>query len=297
MMKKVSYNSSQPRLVNRGRRCFNNVVRRGGSNSHWRDPYHLLLTLDWHWFIVVIAAGYILTNVLFALLYLAGGDCIENARSGSFADAFFFSVQTMSSIGYGAMYPRSDYANILVAFEALAGLTGLSMATGLMFARFSRPTGRVLFSRVAVVCPYNGVPTLMLRTANERRNQILEAQVRVSLLCNEMTEEGISMRRFYDLPLVRSQTPIFALTWTVMHSIDENSPLSRLTPESLCQMESEIVVTITGLDETVSQTIHARHSYIESEIIWDMCFVDIFTRKKDGNWIIDYNRFHEVKPV
>lgn len=153
----------QSRLVNRDKSKQFDIVRKGSSQRSWRDPYHLLITLDWPRFFALIAVGYMATNALFALLYLLEGDCIENARSGSWRDAFFFSVQTMASIGYGAMYPRPDctYTNILVTIESLIGLMGLTTATGLMFARFSRPTARVLFSRVAVVAPYNGIPTLM----------------------------------------------------------------------------------------------------------------------------------------
>ncbi|MGQ4646043.1 ion channel [Lyngbya aestuarii] len=296
-MDKTHRTLPRTRLVNQDRRSGVNILIKGSSSGYWRDPYHLLLTLEWFPFLALIAVSYVLTNALFALLYLAGGDCIENARPGSLADTFFFSVQTMASIGYGAMYPRTDYANVLVAIEALAGLTGLSMATGLMFARFSRPTARVLFSQVAVVAPYNGVPTLMFRAANERRNQILEAQMGVSLVRNEITAEGYFMRRFYDLKLVRSQTSIFSLTWTVMHKIDESSPLCGFTVESLDEAEAEIVVTLTGLDETVSQTIHARHSYIGSEILWGKSFVDILLRGRDGRRVIDYSRFHDVLPV
>src|SRR4028119_1320700 len=179
------------------------IVRKGISHSDWRDPYHLLLTLGWSRFIGLIVVSYIDTNTLFALLYLAGGDCLKNARPGSFWDAFFFSVQTMATIGYGAIYPSTDYANVLVTLEALVGLIGVAMSTGLMFARFSRPTARVLFSRVAVIAPHNGVPTLMLRVANERRNQVLAAQMGGALLRNEVTAEGEYMRRFYDLKLVR----------------------------------------------------------------------------------------------
>ncbi len=272
------------------------VVRKGIPHSKWRDPYHLLLTLNWSWFIGLTAASYIVANALFALLYLAGGDCIQNARPGYFSDAFFFSVQTMASIGYGAMYPKTDYANVLVTIEALVGLMGLAMGTGLMFARFSRPTARVLFSGVAIIAPLNGVPTLMFRAANERRNQILEAQMGVSLLRNEVTAEGESMRRFYDLKLLRSQTRNFSLTWTVMHQIDESSPLYGETPESLAETETDIVITLTGLDETVSQTVHARHYYMTEEILWNMRFVDILSRKPDGRRMIDYTRFHDVTP-
>src|ERR687885_996783 len=273
------------------------VVRKGMSHSHWHDPYHLLLMLDWPQFFGLTAISYIATNALFALLYLAGGDAIKNARPGSFLDAFSFSVQTMATIGYGAIYPQTDYANLLVSIEALVGLLGVAMATGLMFARFSRPTARVLFSRVAVITPHNGLPTLMLRVANERRNQILEAQIGLSLLRDEVTMEGIFIRRFYDLKLLRSQTRIFALSWMVMHVIDEDSPLYGATPESLEEVQTDIVVTLTGIDETVSQTVHARHYYITDEILWNMRFVDIFSKKPDGRRVLDFNRFHDVTPL
>jgi inward rectifier potassium channel len=270
------------------------VVRKGVAQYKWRDPYHFLLTITWPKFFALTGFCYVATNALFALLYLAGGDAIKNARPGSFWDAFSFSVQTMATIGYGAMYPQTGYANVLVSIEALVGLMGVAAATGLMFARFSRPTARVLFSRVAVVAPHNGVPTLMLRVANERRNQILEAQMGLSLVRDEVTEEGQYIRRFYDLKLLRSQTRIFALSWTVMHEIDESSPLYGATPEFLAEAETDIVATLTGIDETASQTVHARHYYVTDEILWNMRFVDIFSRKPDGRRILDFTRFHDV---
>jgi inward rectifier potassium channel len=273
------------------------IIRKGVSHSNWRDPYHLILTINWPGFFGLAIASYVATNTLFALLYLAGEDSIKNARPGSFLDAFFFSVQTMATIGYGAMYPQTDYANILVSIEALVGLMGVAMVTGLMFARFSRPTARVFFSNVAVITPHNGVPTLIFRAANERRNQIVEAQIGVSLLKNEVTIEGESMRRFYDLKLVRNQTRNFSLSWTVMHQIDESSPLFGETAESLAEAETDIVVTLLGLDETVSQTIHARHYYLAEEILWNMRFVDIISNKSDGRRVIDYTRFHDVIPL
>lgn len=273
------------------------IVRKGVAQYRWRDPYHFLLTITWPRFFALTGFCYIATNALFALLYLAGGDAIKNARPGSFLDAFFFSVQTMATIGYGAIYPQTDYANMLVSIEALVGLMGVATATGLMFARFSRPTARVLFSRVAVVAPHNGVPTLMLRVANERRNQILEAQIGLSLLRDEVTQEGQYIRRFYDLKLLRSQTRIFALSWTVMHEIDESSPLYGATPELLAEAETDIVATLTGIDETASQTVHARHYYVTDEILWNMRFVDIFSRKPDGRRLLDFTRFHDVTPL
>ncbi len=295
-MKKTRRKVPKPRMINNCDGGFN-VVRIGASNYRWRDPYHLLLTLCWYKTLALISLGYVLANTFFALAYLAGGDGIENARPGNFFDAFFFSVQTMASIGYGAMYPKTAYANILVTIEALLGLMGLAMATGLMFARFSLPQARVMFSRVAVITPYNGLPTLMFRVANERQNWILEAQIRLSLVRSEITKEGDVMRRFYDMSLVRSQSPLFALTWTVMHPIDESSPLYGVTPEAMVEDDMEIVVTLTGLDETVTQTIHARHSYVGEEILWNMRFVDILSKTRDGRRSINYTRFHDVMPI
>ncbi|MBD1834814.1 ATP-sensitive inward rectifier potassium channel 10 [Cyanobacteria bacterium FACHB-472] len=288
--------SSSKRFLSTNRQF--NVVGRGDSRFRWGDLYHLILTISWPWFFVLLALGYVIANSLFAIAYLAGGDGIENAQPGSFKDAFFFSVQTMASIGYGAMYPRTLYANFLVTIESLVGLLGIAMGSGLMFARFSRPTARVLFSRVAVISRYDGVPTLMFRAANQRRNFIVEAQINVTMVRNEINREGEFMRRFYDLKLVRSHTPIFALSWTVMHPIDETSPLYGATLETLAQTETDIVITLIGLDETVSQNIHARHSFSDKEILWNMRFVDIFTsdRRQDGRRLIDYTRFHDVVP-
>lgn len=274
-----------------------NIVGLGAWYSYWRDPYHLLLTIPWSMFLALTTLGYLVANALFALVYLAGGNCIANARPGSFSDAFFFSVQTMASIGYGVMYPRTFFANVVVTFEALIGLLGVAVGTGLAFARFSRPTARVLFTRVVVIAPHDGVPTLMFRTANQRRNQILEAQLRVRLVRDEVTQEGHFMRRFHDLKLVRSQNPVFSLSWTAMHPIDKNSPLYGTTAEMLAEAETSLVVSLTGIDETVAQTIYARHTYVARDILWNKRFVDIVSRTEDGERSIDYTYFHDVMPV
>ncbi|AFZ32980.1 Ion transport 2 domain protein [Gloeocapsa sp. PCC 7428] len=295
MTQKKRRSSRVVRIVNKDGRL--NIVGSGKWYSYWRDPYHLLLTVPWTGFLAIVTLGYITANTFFALAYLVGGNGIANARPGNFFDAFFFSIQTMASIGYGAMYPQTLYANILVTIESLLGLMGLAMGTGLAFARLSQPTARVIFSRVAVVDLYDGVPTLMFRTANKRRNQILEAELRVRLARDEVNAEGLSMRRVYDLPLVRSQNPSFALSWTAMHPIDESSPLYKATPEILAQQEASIIITLIGIDETVSQTIHARHVYIARDILWNMRFVDIMLRTLDGDRHLDYSRFHDVTPL
>ncbi|MBD2771408.1 ion channel [Iningainema tapete] len=270
------------------------IMGMGSWHNYWRDPYHLMLTISWSGFFIISSGSYVAINTLFALAYLAGGDCIENARPGSFLDAFFFSVQTLASIGYGAMYPKTTYANTIVTIEAMMGLVGIAVMTGLAFARFSKPSARVVFSRVAVIAPYDGVPTLMFRTANKRRNQILEAQLRVYLMRDEVSAEGQFMRRFYDMNLVRSQTPSFTLTWTAMHPIDESSPLYGMTAESLIATKTSIVASLSGIDETVVQVIHARHTYSAHDILLNNRLVDVIYHTPDGHRYIDYNYFHEV---
>ena len=273
------------------------MVAIGGKSPWFGDLYHRTLTLPWAVFLTALSGAYIGANVIFALLYLAQPGSIENARPGAFWDALFFSVQTIATIGYGQMRPATFYANIVVTLETVCGLMLLAVATGLVFARFSRPTARVLFSRVAVVAPYDGVPTMSFRLANERRNQILEAQVAVTLVRDEFTKEGVPMRRFYDLQLSRSRSPIFSMTFSVMHPIDEESPLYGATPESLAAEGVEIVVTVTGLDETTVQPVHARTSYLAHEILFGHRFADVIGWTEDGRRAIDYRRFHDTTPI
>src|SRR5271163_119957 len=219
--------SDAPRAPNRlvEREASDRVVAIGLRTPWLGDLYHQLLTLPWWAFLLGLAGVYLGLNVAFALLYLLGDGAIANARPGVFSDAFFFSVETLSTIGYGQMSPATLYGNVVMTVEALFGVALIAVSAGLMFARFSRPTARVMFSEVAVVTEYNGIPTLSFRLANERRNQILEAQVSVTLVRDERTAEGEWMRRFYDLQLGHQRSPIFAMTFTVMHPIDAASPL------------------------------------------------------------------------
>ncbi len=265
--------------------------------SYWRDPYHLLLTIPWTGFLGLLIAAFGLVNGLFAVLYLLGGDCIANAKPGSFGDAFFFSVQTLASIGYGAMYPTTLYADIVVTIEALVSILSIALMTGLAFARFSQPTARVIFSQAVVIAPYNGIPTLMLRVANQRSNQIIEAEMRLYYLQDEVSAEGDFFRRFYELPLIRHRTPVFTLTWTAMHPIDDRSPLFGVTEEMLATVRSMLIVSLNGVDETVAQTIHARYSYGSQDILWNQTFVDMLKVSPDGHRYIDFSYFHEVKPI
>ena len=264
----------------------------GAPKAGVEDLYHSMLRARWWEVLLAIAALFIGVNVLFAVGFLATGG-VANARSHSFSDVFFFSVQTFGTIGYGAMYPHNFGAHLLVTLEILIGMVAMAMMTGLIFAKFSRPTARVMFSKVAVISARDGVPTLMFRVANERANHVVEAQLRVALLVRERTREGEQVRRIYDLQLVRSQSPAFVLTWTALHPITPESPLYGIDHASLKSREGEIIVTFTGIDEVLSQTIHARHSYLIDEIIWKGRLVDMLVVGDGGKRIVDYRRFHE----
>ena len=203
----------------------------------------------------------------------------------------------MSTLGYGKLVPRTLYTNLFVTLESFLGVLEFALLSGLMFAKFSRPTARVVFSKWAVVTTRDGVRSLLFRIANERLNQVVEAQVRVSLLRQETTLEGEVVRRFYDLDLSRSRSPIFALTWTLIHPITPASPLYQLTKEDLEKMEGEVVISFTGSDETFVQTVQARHSYSPREILFDHRFLDIISIGADGNRLIDYRKLHDTEPL
>jgi inward rectifier potassium channel len=274
------------------------VIRGTGEWYHlWRDPYHLLLTVPWIGFFGIISGAYLLINTAFALAYLAGGDCLEGARRGSFSDAFFFSVQTLASIGYGAIHPKTFYANSVVTLEAIASLLLMAVVTGLSFARFSRPIAKVLFSNFIIITTHNRQPTLMFRVANERNNFILEATAQVYLIMDEITAEGNFMRRIQELKLVRQRTPSLVLTWTIAHQIDTDSPLYGLTDLDLERLHATISVLVDGVDETVAYKITARHSYATPEILFDRQFEDIIHKSDNGDRYFDYSRFHQVREI
>ena len=263
-------------------------------HKYWQEPYYLLLTVPWWGFFGFAIASYIFINSFFAIGFLLGGNCIENATPDSFLDAFFFSVQTLTSIGYGSMYPTTTYADILVSVEALVGIIGIALITSLAFTRFAQPTAKVMFSRVATISEHNNIPTLTIRAGNQRHNQILEAQVRLYLMQDEVSAEGEYMRRFYLLKLKRDSTPRFTLSWTIMHPIDETSPLYSATPESLAKTRAMIMVSFSGIDETVSQSLHAPYSYSARDILWSHRFADIMYQTPEGHQYIDYTYFHQT---
>ncbi len=266
----------------------------GAPTGIFEDLYHYLVTSSWPALIGLIAAAFTFANLLFATGYYFDQG-IENAHSGSFADMFFFSVQTMATIGYGKMEPVTLFSNILVSIEALTGLLALALMTGLVFSKFSRPTARVRFTRYVAIGPRDGVNSLMIRAANQRANRIVEANIHVVLARQEVTVEGDSIRRLYDLEVTRSRSAMFALSWTAVHQIVEGSPLFGQTRDSMAPTAPEIIVSIIGLDETFSQTVHARHTFALDEIVWNARFADVLVLHPDGSRSVDYTRFDEVE--
>jgi inward rectifier potassium channel len=272
------------------------TVKIGAARRPLQDVYHFLLTSSWWVLFAMILASYLAANAIFAVLYVVGGG-IENANPGSFRDAYFFSIQTMATIGYGKMVPTSIFANLMVAIEALFGLVSLALATGLTFAKFSQPRARVLFSRYAVVSVRDGVKSLMVRLANERTTGLVEAQLRLVLVRDETTQEGEPVRRFHSLALARSSSAVFALSWTAIHPIDASSPMYGETPESLMKSRADVVASLVGIEEASGQTVHARHAWKGDDIRYDHRFGDILVYLPDGRRALDYARFHHVEPV
>jgi len=269
-------------------------VRKGLAIDRWHDVYHSLLRARWISLFGLLVAFFLLLNCFFALAYLLLGDGIANVRPGSFTDVFFFSVQTIATIGYGVMAPKTLAAHLVVTVEVLCGFITLAVVTGLTFAKFSRPTARVMFSNVAILSPRDGVPSLFFRMGNARGTTLVEAHAHVVFSRNEVTLEGESVRRFYDLPLTRQENMLFALSWTVIHQIRDGSPLLGETSESLAADEAAVVVSVTGLDEVLGQTVHARHAYDAGHILWGRRFVDILSVDAEGRRVIDYSRFHDL---
>jgi inward rectifier potassium channel len=271
------------------------VIIKGQDNSRWTDVYHTVLTAPWSLFFLGLAAVFVLINAAFATLYLLDPHGVEHASS--FWDAFLFSVQTFGAINESAYVPKTVYANVVVSIETFFAILNLALITGVMYARFSRPFARVVFSRVAIVAPFDGVPTLMFRTANQRGNQIMDASVTVSLASQRTTKEGEVMRRLDELKLVRPRSPLFALSWTVMHQLDETSPLHGATAQSLRDAEAELIILLSGRDETLADVIYARHAYLPEHIVWNHRFVDVLDITPQGHRVVNLHRFHDTEPL
>ena len=215
---------------------------------------------------------------------------------GAYIDYVYFSIETLSTAGYGDMHPQTHYGHFIAAVELFTGIFSMSLMTGLIFARFSRPNARLLFAGHPVISNNEGNPTLMIRLVNERHNIIGNATAKLWLLRNEVSLEDRTFRRFYELPLVKSEHPALALSWTLYHVLDEASLLYGLNADDLETSEVSLVVVVTGYDVVAAQTIHARRTYEHSDILFGRRYADILGTSEDGRIKIDYGRFHQTEP-
>ncbi len=290
--------TTMSRLLNRDGSF--NVVRRGLAWRHVVSLYYTLLNLSWPRFVLLTIAAYLVVNTVFALAYVFAGPGALAGPFGQhpFLQAFFFSVQTISTVGYGTISPVSISANVLVTVEIMVGLFGIALMAGLVFARFSRPMAEIVFSRNAVVAPYREITALMFRIANQRRSQIIELSAKVIFSRWELNSKGERHRQFYDLELERRKVTFFPLSWTIVHPIDTESPLYHFGKADCAEAQAEFLVLLTGIDETFSQSVHARSSYISDEVVWNARFTKIL-EPPSGNrpLAIDISRIHDIEPL
>jgi inward rectifier potassium channel len=272
-------------------------VTQGIAPAVYQDLYHHFMTVSWPRLFGTIAGLFLGFDFLFGCLYRLVPGCIANLNPPGFAGAFFFSVETLATVGYGDMHPQSLYGHTVAMVEMFVGLMMLALVTGLMFARFSRPRARFLFARHAVVRPVDGRRTLMFRAANARQNVVQEASAQLRMVRDEVTVEGLRLRRITDLALVRSSQPAFSIGWTIMHVIDESSPLARESEESLGRSRASLILSVSGTDETTGHVLIAREEYPSAAILWNKAFRDVLEVTPEGAVHIDYTKFHDVEEL
>ena len=288
---------SRQRLLNKDGSF--NVAREGLHFLESLSPYNFLITTSWPRFLGLIVLFYLVVNLVFgADYYLCGPGEIAGMTATTpghrFLEGFFFSVQTFATIGYGAMYPVSLKANLLVSLESLVGLLGFALATGILFARFAQPTPRILFSRQAIIAPYRQITAFQFRIANMRRHEMIQVEAQVTF--TRLKEDGSGSREFIVLSLEREKVVFFPLAWTIVHPIDETSPLYGMTPEDLMKCETEFLILLSGIDDVSYQTVHTRSSYKPDEIVWGARFANLFVAPKPGGALrVDLSRLHEIE--
>jgi len=274
----------------------NQILVVGARQTPFSDVYHHVLRAPWWLDLLALSGLFLLLNLVFAFAYLAVGG-VEGAQPGSLADHFFFSVQTMGTIGYGVMHPLSLGAEALVTAEVVVGVSLVALASGMLFAKFSVPRARMQFAEWATISPFDGVPTLMFRLGNERASQIIEATVRVVMVRTERTAEGVTYYRLRDLKLERDHSPAISRSWNLLHRIDDSSPLHGATPETFARDQVELMVTVVGIDETSAQSLHARHTYLDEQVRWGARHADMVSELPDGSLQLDMREFHRVLPT
>ncbi|MGZ5805046.1 MAG: ion channel [Xanthobacteraceae bacterium] len=283
----------RPHMIRVGNR---DVFARGLPDNFWSDLYYRAMTVSWPAFFAAAALIFVLLNSGFAVLYLLGDAPIANVVPAGFAGHFYFSIETLATVGYGDMHPQTSYGHIIATIEIFTGMALISVMTGLVFARFSRPRSRFVFANFPVIGTIDGRTTLMIRIANARHNAISGATAKLWLIRAEQTAEGMRLRRYHELVLQRNENPVFILTWTLFHIIDKSSPLHGLNAADLQRDEATLAVTVTGFDDRSVQNLSARRTYSYADIRWQHRYVDITSNTTDGDLLLDYDKFHDVAP-
>ena len=269
---------------------------RGAPGGFWTDLYHRSMTVHWPGFFASAALIFIALNTVFGFLFWLGKDPIANISPELPLplSLFYFSIETLATVGYGDMHPQTNYGHLIATIEIFTGMSFLAVMTGLIFARFSRPRSRFVFADHPVVTVHQGQPTLMMRIANARNTTISQATARLWLVRLEYTAEGHQLRRFHELKLDRQEHPMFALSWTLLHKIDENSALFGVTAEELDKTDAALVLNVSGVDDSSAQHLHARRLYYHADILWRHRYQDITSISPQGRLLIDYGKFHDV---
>jgi inward rectifier potassium channel len=272
------------------------IETRGLHEGFWRDLYHRSMTVYWPVFFGSAAAIFIALNAVFAFFYWLGKDPVANVSEDLPLSLFYFSIETLATVGYGDMHPQTNYGHAVATVEIFTGMCFLAVMTGLIFARFSRPRARFIFAEHPIVTTHQGQSTLMIRVANARNNTISQATARLWLFRLERTAEGYEFRRYHELLLDRREHPMFNLSWSIFHTIDETSPLYRTTAADLAAVEGSLTLNVSGIDDSSAQHLYARYIYSSDDIRWNHRYRDITSTSKQGRLLIDYSVFHEVVP-
>ncbi len=272
------------------------VETHGLGTGFWSDLYHRSMTVYWPVFFGSAAAIFVLLNAFFAFIYWLGDNPIANVADNLPLplSLFYFSIETLATVGYGDMHPQTNYGHIVATVEIFTGMSFLAVMTGLIFARFSRPRARFVFARHPVVTTYQGEPTLMIRVANARHDTISQATARLWLFRLENTKEREQFRRYYELKLERSEHPMFSLSWTLLHVIDKASAFYGLTADDFAASEGALILNVSGVDDNSAQRLYARQIYSRQDIRWQHRYRDITSLSAKGRLVLDYTKFHEV---
>jgi inward rectifier potassium channel len=274
----------------------NELIKRGASRYDLRDPYHIAIDLSWNGFALAFIGAEIGINLVFGFLYLISPGCIANLRPGSFSDAFFFSIETLATVGYGAMSPATFYGHVISAIEIVTGMAFTAIMTGLLFVRFSKPRAKILFAEHAVIATHNGAPTLMLRIANGRLTLLTGATAQLGVLLHETSAEGQRFRHVHYLALSSPAIPLFPLTWTLMHVIDANSPLNGFDSERLEQNDAQLFLTVEARDVSLGAVVHDARVYSHADVLFGMRYADAVSVDEKGRFVADLSRLSVVEP-